>query len=335
MNLPLKKDRGWIEFGESYKKKGKGLDAGYKQKKYMEWKNYIVCLVDILGQSRKLDELGSIWWETKDSGDVAEKKSKRIAELTKETYGEVKYFRKLFSDSFNVLKTFILKDPKMDTLSPVERAVVTEMATDICTIRSFSDMIVFYAPLNFADDLLTRFRIAAMLYACVCVLIVEFKSGTFFRGGIEIGAGTELGNGDIYGPVLGEAHRLEEKVAVYPRIVIGKRLNESIQNEGQESDKGEFLNSVLARVKKDLFKDICRDDDGQIIVDYLGEGAAELNQSNQSQYSRACSFVQEGMAKVKDKINEHRKNGEKDLVERYERLLAYYQSRMKYWTGNQ
>jgi len=238
----------------------------------MKWEKYIFGLVDLLGQSRKLDELGSLWWEIQGSGMVVEKeKSERIRELTDDTYEEVEYFRERFTHVFDTLKQFVLENARNKSLSPDEQAVVTRMAEDMCKLRSFSDMIVFYAPLDSAGELLARFGLAAMLCACVGVLTVEFKAGTFFRGGIEVGAGRELGNGDIYGPVLNEAYRLEKEVAVYPRIVIGKKLSEFIERTGQPSDAGEFLNSVLVRVNEICKNLICRDDDGKVILDYLGE----------------------------------------------------------------
>jgi len=295
----------------------------------MRWEPYIVGLVDLLGQSRKLDELDSLWWKIQSADDAGEKEEcKRMREVTDVTCGEVKYFRKLFTNSFNILKKSVLENKRNKNLSPDEEALVTRMTEDVCKLRSFSDMIVLYVPLDSGGGLLARFRLAAMLIACVGVLTVEFKSGTFFRGGIEVGGGTELDNGDIYGPVLKEAYRLEKEVADYPRIVIGKRLSDFIQSEAQASDGGEFLNSVLVRVNDFCKNIICEDDDGQIILDYLGKGAFDLNQSR---YNETCDFVKRGMAKVEGELNAHKKEGNQDLVKRYEKLLAYYQSRMKFW----
>ena len=295
----------------------------------MRWRKYIVGLVDLLGQSRKLDELNSLWWEIQDPRGVEEKeKPNRIRELTNDTYGEVKYFRKLFTDSFNIFKKYVLENTRNKNLSPDEQALVTRMTEDMCTLRSFSDMVMFYTPLDSTEGLLSRFRLAAMLYACVGILTVEFKAGTFFRGGIEVGIGTEFDNGDIYGPVLNDVHQLEKEIADYPRIVIGMRLSEFIRSEGQATDMGEFLNSVLAKVNDFCKKIVCRDNDGLVIVDYLGEEAVDMNRS---QYSEACDFAKRGMAKVEGELNAHKKEGNQDLVKRYEKLLAYYQSRMKFW----
>ena len=293
----------------------------------MEWKYYIVGLVDIMGQRSKLNELGSLWWKLQDSGGLLDDESKKMTELTKGTYEEVEHFRELFTYTFDSMKKSISNHQSMGTRSPIEREEITKIATGMCKLRSFSDSIVFYVPFDVKDELLTLAWISSML-AASCLSILEFSNGTFFRGGIEIEAGTELGNGDIYGPVLNEVHRLEKDVANYPRIVIGKRLSDFIQSEGQTSYAGSFLNSVLANAKDLCNGLVCKDNDGQIIVDYLGEKAVELNQS---QYSMACRFAKEGMARVEGELNEHKKKGDPKLIKYHERLLAYYQSRIKYW----
>lgn len=294
----------------------------------MEWKNYIVGLVDVLKQSRKLDEIGSLWWELQATGTVTKEKSKKLAKLTSETSEQVEYFRELFTDSFNFLKQDVIGTTRNKKLSPVEQALVTQMANDIGSLRFFSDMVVFYKPFGAENELLTRFRIAGMLSACMGILTVEFKSGTFFRGGIEIGAGTELDNGDIYGPVLNEAYKLEKKIAEYPRVVVGKKVSDLIQTEVQTSAPGEYLNEVLARVNDFCKKMICQDDDGQIIVDYLGERAVELNGSRKS---KVRDFMKRTKAKIKDELKTCEKKEDQKWIKRYERLLTYYQSRARLW----
>lgn len=295
----------------------------------MRWERYIVGLVDLLGQSRKLDELSLLWWEKHGSDSPVEKdKSKRIAELTKATYEEVEYFSELSSKIFRMLTKRVLEEADKNTLTPVEKAAVTKMATETCTLRWFSDMIVFYAPFDSADELLTRFRIAGMLIACIILLPLEFKEGTFFRGGIEIEIAAELSNGEIYGPALVKAHRLEKGVAQHPRVVIGKRLSKFIQYEGQPTDLGESLNSVLASVKGYCKGFVCLDDDDEMIVDYLGKKASELSRFPGN---NACDFVKRGMIKVENELSAARQKGDEKLVERYEKLQAYYQSRAKYW----
>jgi hypothetical protein len=294
----------------------------------MVWKNYIIGLFDMLGQGRKLSELGSLCWKLHDRGNLLEDDSKKMKELTSGTYEEVEYFRQLFTGNFNSMKNHLLQHPRIDALLPSEQEIVTKIANDICKLRSFSDLVIFYTPFDVKHELITRVRISAMLSACTCVLILETKAGTFFRGGIEIGAGTELSNGDIYGPVLNEAHRLEKDVADYPRIVIGNKLKDFIQSETQAPDAGEFLNAVFVRVHDLCKKLICLDDDGKMIVDYLGKTASELSQF---QGSKACDFVKKGLTKLENELNVAKKEGNRKRIKRYEKLQAYYHCRMKFW----
>ena len=302
-----------------------------KQEPKMEWKNYIVGLVDISGQGSKLDELGSLWWELQDSSNVTKEKSERMKELKNETCGKVKDFRDIFFKSFNIFKELVLKNPKLTTLSPDEQTELKKIANDICTLRFFSDLAVFYIPFDAKNELSTCFNIAAMLYACTGASITKFKAGNFFRGGIEIGAGKELSDGEIYGPALNDAYKLEKNVAIYPRIVIGKKLTDFIQSEFRASDTGEYLNGVLARIDDFCKKMIYQDDDGEFTIDYLGKGIADLSRSS---YNQTSDSVKKGIAKIETELNMHRKAGNQDLVKRFKKLLAYYQNRMKFWDNN-
>ncbi|MBW8001106.1 MAG: hypothetical protein FVQ80_03685 [Planctomycetes bacterium] len=290
----------------------------------MEWENYIVGIVDILGQSQKLKELGSLL----DQDSLEKDNCKSIVKkLTDETYGEVGHFRELFTKTFDLMKKNIHEHPKMKTLLPTEREMLNEIADDICKLRFFSDLVVCYIPCGI-NELVTRTRLATMLATYTGVLILEFRAGTFFRGGIEMGAGTELNDGDIYGPVLNEAHYLENDIADYPRIIVGKKLSDFIQSDTQVPNDGEFLRSMFASVNNLSKGMVCRDDDGHIIIDYLGESAAKLHRFEGSE---ACSFVKKSIAKIESELERYNKEGNHKLEKRYEKLLTYCQSRMEFW----
>lgn len=300
----------------------------------MEWKNYIVGLVDLLGQSSKLKELGSLWLEIILSGGVVNESSpKSIRSQMDNIYREVENFRKGFLFSVDTLRKTFFENSRKNDLPPSKQGVAAQMATNICTLHSFSDLVVLYAPLysENADELLPRWRVGTILYACACRLFCGVRNGAFLRGGIEIGAGTELGNGDIYGPALVEAYELEKEVADYPRIVIGERLYDFIQSGARASDSGNFSNMMLARVDDLCKRMICRDEDGRFIVDYLGEKMAELSNASGSLWSEACSFVNEGKNRIEHELNECEKKGDQKLLRRFERLLGYYQKRTTFW----
>ena len=294
----------------------------------MRWQPYIVGLIDLLGQSRKLNELSLLWWNRYVADGAVDDKLESIHTLTIATYDEVEYLRELFPRTVEGLKKDALERTGNYHLTECQQDMLMRMTTSVCTFRSFSDMVVFCAPVDLSDGLVTRFRITAMLQACLSVLLLEFKAGTFFRGGIEIGIACELSNGDVYGPALSEAHRLEKEVAQYPRVVIGQRLSEFVRCKGHGSDSGTFRGLLLAGVNRLCEGLVCRDDDGTMIVDYLGKTASDLSRFKGS---KASDFVRRGLSSIGDELDVAKKEGNEKLIERYEKLQAYYQSRMKFW----
>ncbi len=114
----------------------------------------------------------------------------------------------------------------------------------------FSDNIAF--SMEIPDDLAKENRdemIDSFVQYIGIVQGVAFAEGWLFRGGITIGKlFAETANNIIWGRALVDAHILEEKVAIYPRIVLSKELGE--------------MNSFY-RAK------VCMDYDGIFFVDYV------------------------------------------------------------------
>lgn len=295
----------------------------------MKWKLYIAGLIDLAGQGSKLKELGSLFWKRlwKENTLI---ENDRIIDLEKETYGFVEEFRNLFTTSFDNFKNITLKHPT-SSLSGKERAEIEKAAKDICVLGFFSDSALFYLPFDAKNKLSTYYRIAATLYACTCVSQIGFKYGNFFRGGLEIGMATKLGNGDIYGPVLFEVNNLEKEVADYPRIVTGKQLSLFIQKNNQVENSVNS-NAALSRIDKFCKTMIYCDDDGEFAIDYIGKGIADLSRSS---YKPIRDSVKQGIEKIEESLCEQIKSNNSELVIRYGKLLAYYRSRMKLWDNQE
>lgn len=103
----------------------------------------------------------------------------------------------------------------------------------------FSDSVLVYSPLN-GDENLDRVQhtLAGLVMAFTKVLAPEqsddFKEPFTFRGAIEIGEARQIGTGKtrgLIGPAIQNAYYLENKIAKYPRIVIGPKLVNKIQDE--------------------------------------------------------------------------------------------------------
>src|SRR5207244_7206404 len=64
---------------------------------------------------------------------------------------------------------------------------------------------------------------SALSAACV-VMLTALANKHPLRGGIDVGLAAEIGPGEIYGTALERAYLLEDRVAKYPRLVIGDEL---------------------------------------------------------------------------------------------------------------
>ena len=77
---------------------------------------------------------------------------------------------------------------------------------------------------------------------------------------------------EIYGPALSRAYALESKIANYPRVVVGEELIKYLNlirtlNKNSGLSANDRVNALAAEKSIEL---LTEDDDGYIIVDYLG-----------------------------------------------------------------
>ncbi len=169
------------------------------------------------------------------------------------------------------------------------------------------------------------------LLACGGMLLLSLATKKAFRAGIEVGLGTELDNGEIYGPVLYKAYELESKVAEYPRIVIGQELinylktlaNAHEQLPAQTKEDVELCKLMATKCLKMIVRDL----DGIPILDYLG---TEFLQNINENSERAKEL--EGVSKlalqfVESEYSKRKQAGDKKLALRYYLLLNYLKAK--------
>lgn len=66
--------------------------------------------------------------------------------------------------------------------------------------------------------------------ACATTMLLGLAGRVAIRGAIEVGAGTDFFDGEIYEPVLANADQLESEEAQHPRILIGSGLQDLFLN---------------------------------------------------------------------------------------------------------
>ena len=199
------------------------------------------------------------------------------------------------------------------------------MKADVHSQR-FMDSIIIYAPLAESKDSSPISGIYSALLACGSTFLCSLAAKHALRGGIEVGLGAEMCPGEIYGPVVSEAYRLESSVADYPRIVIGQELLNYLfhKKDTQESDLWSKFTSQMAHTCLRFFT---QDVDGYAVLDYLGSGFMERGDYlllKDGVHLKAHDFVTAEAAHWKEQKNTK-------LSFRYSHLQKYFDARLSMW----
>lgn len=126
-------------------------------------------------------------------------------------------------------------------------------------VAVFSDSIVISYPCNRRDGDGLFYLLIDLVHLC----LILTRNGIFVRGGITVGSVTHDQN-ISWGPAFVEAYEMEDKNAIYPRIIIDKKA----------IDRGKELYSQRYPYDKngdDLDKLIELDEDGAYYLDYLSQ----------------------------------------------------------------
>lgn len=87
-----------------------------------------------------------------------------------------------------------------------------------------------------------------------------FRVGLALRGGFTLGDAC-VGEGMFFGPGVNRAYRVESRLAVYPRVIVDRRLVAALGDGGSAARRG-----AEERVRRFLMEG----EDGLVFVDYLG-----------------------------------------------------------------
>ena len=285
--------------------------------KKLMFKSYVAAVIDFLNQSERLKELRRI------PETLAERR--RFLQAAKASVGTVYTWRDHFRHAFSLA----IQDPKKGSLyaslSPDNQRLYERLMDVSLGYQHFSDTIVLYSPLLNAHGDLTASGFYGILSACANMMLLAFSMGVVFRGGVDVGVGVEARTGELYGPVLYQAHHLENRVAEYPRVVLGEQALHYLSSRtigGPSSFVGQY-NAAMARVCQAL---ICKDHDGCAIVDFLGQGFHDL-------VGQACDPkpIREGFEFVSREYARFEEAGNIKLANRYGRLRDYYLARQNLW----
>lgn len=257
-------------------------------------------------------------------GDDQAEVQRLIANL-KETAGVVIAFRQMFRRFFEAAAQ---PTGRADSLPEPQRAEMVNATVSNVLCWGVSDAIFVAVPLAWTRHPAARVGdVFKSLLAAGSMWLAGLSTNHPIRGGMEIGTGIDIEQGEIYGQALEAAYRLESMVAGYPRIVVGSKCVEflkAVRRGALVTDDGSRMAAGLA--------DLClamlwKDTDGHMVVDGLGQ--TMLKQSRavpdlRDQFSRAYTNVC-----ARDR--EFRDAGNAKLAARYEALRAYFNARAPEW----
>lgn len=284
-----------------------------------KWGEYVVASMDVLGQKCQFDRIkffaiDSIPQETLD--DVASK-TVRPVEFVRNRLEEL-----FLSSSKTVNQIITVPDRDKAEYNQARR-------TTPIRFQFYSDSILASVALRVTRyQLNDLFAVYDMLASVGGTLLMTLATNASFRAAIELGAGTDLENGDLYGPIRAEAYELEEKKADYPRIVIGDRFFEYLKSFSEGYPRIPCRTERELQGSKDMatqcLKMIAADpNDGLRIFDYLGREFLEKTESNCQR-----EICNEARVYVEKELLDHSDSGSDRVAEKFSKLRCYFDSRI-------
>jgi hypothetical protein len=242
-----------------------------------------------------------------------------VGEVLRQTAGFVLDLREAFEEQFGRFEAGASSLVLRHTKQPVRPRFV-----------GFSDSFVTSVSLrNEGGDLVGIVTVFSALSAAAIVMLMSLATNHPLRGGIDVGFATEIGPQEIYGSALGSAYHLESNEAGYPRIVIGDELwryfKAALANfQAQKTPVAQAIAAITER----MMGLIATDRDGKQILDYLGQTMVQHAGAGGGQKNelvrRAYNFV---LVEQKRIVEE----GNAKLIDRYESLRRYVESRLPLW----
>lgn len=278
---------------------------------------FLVIFFDILGQRESLRKLRAI---PRPGDDLTE-----FINHIKETFGRVDAVRGLFKTYFEQFRSAKVNQ---NLVVPEKREQFKAALRMEVHLQTFSDTVVVGVPLANQDESCVALNgVHASLMCAGAALLTCLSAHTAARAGIDVGLTAKISGTEIYGPALERAVYLE-KLAEYPRLLVGEQAIEFLKSIADQSPK-----TIFGQLAKDnagrCLKMITRDTDGRLMLDFLGQQMkADFNCAGHVELMRMAQ------AFVTSQLKHYQETGNEKLAKRFERLLKYFESRDSIWSAS-
>jgi len=184
--------------------------------------------------------------------------------------------------------------PDINLVSPEHRNVFIESQKTDVGYYGLSDAIVIAVPLKGENENCTAINSVFSAFAATCgIALVSLSVGIPARAGIDVGVATQIDR-EVYGPALERAVHLENRLAEYPRLIVGRELLsylDWIESQKFQTRFGEIASIIGGMCRKFIVQDT----DGRLMLDYLGKNVKEAfcDKIDRDIVAKAWNFVNE------------------------------------------
>lgn len=201
-------------------------------------------------------------------------------------FADILGFKKVIENSINQKKNSenVAQTNKIASIFKVfkEFKYETKSNSEGKKVTFFSDSIVLSFPNSNENQDDFYKTLSDIRKLCIKLLDIEI----LLRGGISKGF-LHHENGIVFGPALIQAHELESKNAIYPRIIIPEELiNESIKTQN---------NNHIEIIKEPYSSIISKDIDGYYYIDYLTKKINQIDNDNSNHHDNLNKLITNGL----------------------------------------
>ena len=265
--------------------------------------DYAVAFVDLLGQKAEMP-----------GRHLPDDKNEAIA-LVKKSVGRIVGMQKSFQQFFDEYTS----EKSIYSRLPLQmRSQLPDMAPSELKWQRFSDGFVIYVPLGEGLVKSPVNSIFGLLMAAGLHCMVGLVARGPVRVGIDVAWGVEYRPNEIYGAALAYSYQLENKVAQWPRVVVGDGLIDYLHYYHQTpgADPSSQFRRVMAQLCLGL---LATDTDGHRILHYLGP---EFREASHNTFDERIVLDARGF--ITSQLEHWRDVCDKKLEHRYEQVADYF-----------
>lgn len=274
--------------------------------------NYCISFLDLLGQREALR--GEGWLPDFHSDEDR----KQFLRKLKNSIGSIMGVQQQAEIMMGEILDPRPDSPVRNSLHPDLHPIWDDMQKSRIKTQRWSDGLVSFTCLGDREIKCHMNGLFGIFGLAGSVCLIGLATHRPVRGGIDAAWAVELHPGELYGAAVARAYELESEIASYPRIVVGSRVVELLEDHRANIEQDLFSQNDR-EIASLCLSMLLRDTDGSWILHYLGkEFQAAITQGKHRElYLKASDFIVQ-------QLQEHQASGNTKLAFRYAHLLQYF-----------